>query len=124
MQVQVIKDETEKHLVGKFKLAYLHGKGRKFVPVLIPNAIEEAINLIVEHREMSDILCGNSFVFATKGSRGHASGWQALCYVSTKAGARVNATANRHCISTGFAELEMGPEKRQYSWMTWAMTQQ
>jgi len=112
-QVEVIKDEAEKHLVGKFKLAYLHGKGRKFVPVLIPNMIEKAINLLVEHREMFGIVDGNPFVFATKGSKGHASGWHALYNVSSKAGARVNATANRHYISTVFAGLEMSPDNEK-----------
>jgi hypothetical protein len=85
-QVEVIQDEAEKHLFGKFKLVYMHGKRRKFVPVLVPNCIIEAVNLLIENRESFGITDANPFVFATKGNSGHASGWHALHYVANKAG--------------------------------------
>ena len=112
-QVEVIKDEAQKHLVGKFKLAYMHGKGRKFVPVLIPNCVVEAVGLLIKHRESFGITDANPFVFATKGNSGHASGWHALYNVSNKAGVIMNATANRHYVSTVFAGLEMSPENEK-----------
>ena len=36
--IEVIEDEAEDFLAGQFKLAYmyLHGKGKKYVPLLIP----------------------------------------------------------------------------------------
>ena len=35
----------ERYLAGEFKLAYLHGKGRQFVPVLVPVDCVQAIEI-------------------------------------------------------------------------------
>jgi hypothetical protein len=34
--IERVHDEAEKYLLNQYRLAYLHGKGAKFVPVLIP----------------------------------------------------------------------------------------
>jgi len=112
-QVKAIEDEAEKALVGKFKLAYLHGKGRKFVPCLIPINTIEAVGLLVENRAAFGVHPDNPFVFATKGGKGHASGWHSLNQVATKADVKINATANRHFVSTVYAGLEMNPNEEQ-----------
>ena len=33
-EVELIEDKAEKLLVGHYKLAHMHGKGKKYVPVL------------------------------------------------------------------------------------------
>ena len=40
--VEQVEDEGQRYLIGQFKLAYLLGKGKKFVPVLIPTDVIEA----------------------------------------------------------------------------------
>ena len=40
----------EQYLEGQYHLAYLHGKGRHFVPVLVPLDCVPAIELLIAHR--------------------------------------------------------------------------
>ena len=49
--IEKIDDPAEKYLVGQYKLAYLHGKGKKFVPVLIPNDLIKGIDVLLKFRE-------------------------------------------------------------------------
>jgi hypothetical protein len=107
--IEAIEDKAEKFLIDKYKLAYMHGKGRKFVPLLIPITTIEAMNLLLEKCNAFGVKKDNPFFFATKGNNGHASGWHALNCVAQKAGVLINATANRHYVSTLFASLEMSP---------------
>lgn len=66
-ELEKIKDRAEQYLLGRFKLAYLKGKGKKYVPVLIPNDLMTAIQVLKQDRSKfgirEDIL--NPF-FATK----------------------------------------------------------
>ncbi|XP_046559508.1 uncharacterized protein LOC124268559 [Haliotis rubra] len=98
-----VEDEAEKYL----RLAYLHGKGRKFVPVLIPEAVTEAVQILLNRRGENGVSDSNIFLFATKGSNSHCSGWHCVRDVCSPAGVRVNATQNRHRISSYYASLDM-----------------
>ena len=62
----------ESYLAGQFKLAYLHGKGRQFVPVLVPVLVPvdcvQAIEILVENRTANGVTADNTFVFASRGT--------------------------------------------------------
>ena len=58
---------SEYRLSLLIKLAYLHGKGQTFVPVLVPLDCERAIEILVEKRTENGIMAENSFVFASRG---------------------------------------------------------
>ena len=49
------------------KLAYKHGKGRLFVPVLVPVDCVEAIDILVENRPANGVTVDNRFLFASRG---------------------------------------------------------
>lgn len=91
----------------------MQGKGKKFVPVLIPNDTVKAINILVEERHNFGIARDNKFVFGTKERAGnrasHCSGWHAVSQVCLKAGVTeaVTATKMRHRVSTYYASLDM-----------------
>ena len=114
-QVEKISDEAEKYLVGKYKLAYLAGKGKKFVPVLIPIDLIPGIRLLKANREAFGILENNDFLFATKSRRSHCSGGHALKRVCRKGqiDLTITATKMRHRISSLYSSLDMKPEDRK-----------
>ena len=49
-QIPTIKDEAETFRLGQYKLCYNFGKGKKIVPVLMPNDIVLGIRLLVKER--------------------------------------------------------------------------
>ncbi|KAL3870920.1 hypothetical protein ACJMK2_038948 [Sinanodonta woodiana] len=112
-QVLKIEDDAEKYLVGQFRLAYLHGKGRKFVPVLLPEDTIEAIKLLVAQRQSHGIKENNIFLFGTKSSSSNCSGWHSVKSVCIQAQVKINATKNRHRISTIYASLDMSLEHQR-----------
>lgn len=111
--VENISDEAERYLIGQFRLAYLHGKGRKYVPVLLPEDLLKPIQILIDNRIPHGIYDGNPFVFATKHSKRHCSGWHAVKHVSDAAKVPINATKNRHRISTLYAGLHMNEAERE-----------
>jgi hypothetical protein len=117
-EIDKVDDLGVKYLLGKFKLAYLQGKGKRFVPVLIPVDTIHAITILVEERSTFGIAKENKFVFGTKERAGngtsHCSGWHAVSEVCTKACVSVGVTATkmRHRASTYYASLDMS-EKDQ-----------
>jgi len=106
-QIEVIEDEAEKFLLGQFKLVYIHGKRKKFVPVLVPNDLIQPIGVLIENRQNFGITDENLFLFATKSSNSHCSGWHAVDSICAVAGVKVNATRNRHRLSSIYASLDM-----------------
>lgn len=112
--VESVKDDAEKYLIGQFKLAYMAGKGRKCVPVLIPNDLVGPIELLISHRQNFGIAETNNFLFATKSSSSHCSGWHAVFTVCEAVGiSSVTATKNRHRVSTVYASLDMSENDRK-----------
>lgn len=118
-EVEKIEDIDVKFLVGQFKLCYLQGKGKKFVPVLIPNDTVKAIEILVKERHEFGISQENKFVFATKDRAGngnsHCSGWHAVAEACKKAGvtAGITATKMRHRASTYYASLNMSVQDQK-----------
>lgn len=112
--VESVKDDAEKYLIGQYKLAYMAGKGRKCVPVLIPNDLVGPIELLISHRQKFGIAETNNFLFATKSSSSHCSGWHAVFTVCEAVGiSSVTATKNRHRVSTVYATLDMSENDRK-----------
>ena len=113
-EVENIRDEAEHYLLGKYKLAYLTGKGRKFVPILIPNDIIPTMKLLAAARAAYGIPASNPFLFGCKHSDNHCSGWQAVSTMCHLSGVKpITATAMRHKVSTLYASLEMTPSERE-----------
>ncbi|XP_056015185.1 uncharacterized protein LOC125674959 [Ostrea edulis] len=114
-EVEKISDPAEQYLVDNFKMAYLKGKGRKYVPVLIPVDLIQAIDRISNDRRDFGIRKENPFLFATKNGFSHCSGWHAVAEVSERAEISIPVTATkiRHRLSSIYASLEMKPEDRK-----------
>lgn len=113
-ELEKIKDHAEQYLLGHFKLAYLKGKGKKYVPVLIPNDLMSAIQVLKQDRSKFGIREDNPFLFATKNGLSHCSGWHAVAEVCAEAGINIiTATKMRHRLSSIYASLDMSPENRK-----------
>jgi len=107
--VRNVEDPIEKPLLGHFKLAYMSGKGTKYlVPVLISLDVISGINKLVELRDDVGVNSDNPYLFAnTQGSLKPVSGWQCVNEVCVAAGVqdltKLTATAMRHRASTLYA---------------------
>jgi hypothetical protein len=113
-EIQKVTDIGEQFLLGKFRLAYLKGKGKKYVPVLIPTDLLEAIQVINRDRSKFGIREDNPFLFATKSGLSHCSGWHAVAEVCPEAGIHmITATKMRQRLSSIYASLDMSPENRK-----------
>ena len=114
-EVEKISDPAEQYLVNKFSLAYLHGKGKKYVPVLVPKDLVPSIRILKENRSEFGIRQENPFLFATKNGLSHCSGWHAVREVCAEAGFDFNVTATkmRHRISSIYTSLDMSVEHRK-----------
>jgi len=68
-----IDDPGQQYLVGQYKLAYLRGKGRKYVPVLVLLDLITATHILNSDRHVLGINKENSFLFAKKNSMSNKS---------------------------------------------------
>lgn len=110
--------EGEKMLVNAMKITYMAGKGnRHVVSLLIPEDTVPALRQLSDKkiREDSGVSPSNQFVFAsTQLSEYDASGWHALKDICSGLKLEkpdlLNATKNRHRVSTLYAALEL-PER-------------
>nr|XP_054771810.1 uncharacterized protein LOC129279772 [Lytechinus pictus] len=115
-----VTDPIEKQLLDQLKICYQTGKGNNhLVSVLFPKDTFAAMRTLCdpEVRSTAQINVANPYIFAsTKGSEEHFSGWHALNNVCENAGMenkeQLNATRNRHRISTIYAALELPPEEQ------------
>lgn len=112
-EIKEIHDPGEKFIANHFLLAYVRGKGRVYVPTLVPNDCIKAIDILVDKRGEHGIHEDNLFVFASKLSELNCSGYHALREVLEKkprlAEIKFNATINRHRVSTIYASLDLSP---------------
>lgn len=110
------KQLEEEQYLSKYKLAYLHGKGKRYVPLLIPDDLETIMDKLSDptERKRNGIKAENSFLFATKFSGNHCSGWHAVTNVVVCSGVdiKINATTMRHYVSTLYSSLDMDPTNR------------
>lgn len=109
MDIESVDDPAEQYLANQYLLAYMHGKGKKFVPILIPKDIVGALDILMKYRQSYGIKEKNKFVFASKGSYNHCSGWNAMNSITAMIPLKINATMNRHRISTIYSSLDMSP---------------
>ena len=114
-QVMKITDPAEQFLLGQYRLAYLKGKGRKYVPVLVPVDLIDPIDILIRDRNAFGVKEENVFLFATKNGDSHCSGWHAVSEVCQRANIKlpVNATKMRHRISSIFASLDMNSKDQK-----------
>lgn len=111
-----LNDPLDAALMEKLKLTFQEGKGRKLVPLLIPQDTVPAIKKLIETRVMAGINPKNLFLFpSTQYSLRHVEGGDMLREVVTAAGvsdpSRLTATTNRHRVSTLYEILDL-PEKQ------------
>ena len=114
-------NEEDKALVKALKITYMAGKGnRHLVSILIPDDTMAAMKKIAnpEVRKGANVLQMNEFLFAsTKMSEVHVSGWHALKDVCNQlvltSPELINATNNRHRISTIFATMSVPSYQRE-----------
>lgn len=112
--------EADQQLVQSTKIVYQAGKGnRHLVSLLIPEDTVQAMNKLSDDRsrELAGVSSENTFVFAsTQNSNLNFSGWHALQEVCSslnlKSPKLINATNNRHRISTLYASMDL-PEKER-----------
>jgi len=115
---QQLTDPADMAMIGKFKIAYQAGKGKKqLVSVLIPNDCMSGMQFLSsdEVRAHAGVASLNKFVFAnTQLSLDHVSGWAATKEICDKAqlSHRLTATDMRHRVSTFYASLEVPQEER------------
>ena len=68
----------EQELAKKMDLVEVVGKRKRRVPVLLAPYMKNAINMILQIRELVGVSPENPFVFAKPGSKGHVKGWDAI----------------------------------------------
>jgi integrase len=106
----------EVELIDQFKLAYLDGKCRKMVPVLIPKNCLPAMRRLVSTRSDMDIHPANPYLFpAGRKSKDHVPGNQAIAAIcsAAKTSRPVTATEVRHSISTYYACQDLPDHHRR-----------
>jgi len=100
--VQNVEDPLEKTLLGRFKLAYMSGKGTKYlVLVLIPTDLVTAIRKLVAIRDVVGVAPNSPYVFANlQNSPDCLNGWHCVRDICLAAGvekhSRLTATTMRH----------------------------
>lgn len=115
--VEAIDDPAEQYLIGLYKLAYLKGKGKAFVPILIPSDLVPYMAMLFAKRHLF-VKDDNQFFFGTSKTN-HCSGWHAVQEVARRAAAEgidvthINATKMRHRISTIYAALDMPQDQQE-----------
>lgn len=114
--------EADKLLVKSVKMAYMTGKGNHhIVPLIIPNDTIISLDKLAdkETRKVSGVSAKNPFLFAsTQHSDINFSGWHALKEVCKKVTLKradlVNATNNRHRVSTVYAAMDVPENERRF----------
>ncbi|WAR20358.1 hypothetical protein MAR_002196, partial [Mya arenaria] len=113
--------EWEKKLFQNHLITYQPGKGTHLVPVLIPQDCVDGLDILIcsDTRQRAKIWKENSYLFPNTGfSADHTSGWNATHKLAKEAGVKrldlVNATKQRHRISTLYCALEIPEKERQY----------
>lgn len=109
-------DEVEKALLGKYKLAYMAGKGRSLVGILIPLNCIPGIKKLISLREEMGISPQNRFLFpAGRNSLEHPQGSQVIAKICEESGIEsdITATDMRHRASEEFSLLDLSDAERK-----------
>ena len=112
-------DILERELIGKTWLTYLTGKGNHLVPILFPEDTHKALKFLSDEdvRRKAGVLAANRYIFpSTMSSERYCSGWHAVDNVCKKLNlanrSKINATKNRHRVSTLYSIMDLPPETR------------
>ena len=109
-------------IASTLKIAFQTGKRNALVPILFPKDTVEPLKVLSseEVRSSVGISSENKFLFPSTTSDDHVSGWHVLDSICRKLnlGKMVNATKNRHRISTAFALLDVPQEDRPYTYLS------
>ena len=114
-----IEDPMEKMLLGKFLLSYVDNKrGKKLIPVLIPNDCVKVIDKMIDVRTQVGINPKNPYLFpSTRNSEFHCRGWDMVQEIVSKLELeeprKITATAMRHKMSTDYSALDLSPSDRE-----------
>ena len=109
------KDMISPGLLERYKLTYISGKGKKAVPVLIPDSCFEILDMLTDPltRSKAGIHPENNFVFPSSGSSlFQACGYSDLQSIAKKAGVKITATGMRHLLSTHFSVMDFTAQER------------
>lgn len=113
--VDEVRDPAHRKLLSDLKICYQTGKGTNhLVPVLFPEDTIKAVQLLCDQevRHSAGIRPDNKYIFAcTQMSSDHVGGWHALNNITSNLNlsskSRLNATKNRHRVSTIYATLDL-----------------
>ncbi|XP_030840614.1 uncharacterized protein LOC115923643 [Strongylocentrotus purpuratus] len=114
-KIHEVKNPAHQELLSQLKICYQTGKGtNRLVPVLFPRDTVKPVQLLCDQeiRHTAGIRPDNKYIFAcTQMSHDHVGGWHALKNVSDNislsSNVTVNATKNRHRVSTIYASLDL-----------------
>ena len=121
-------DELDQKLMKEMLLTYIPGKGDHLVPIIFPIDTKKALDFLCDKdvRKSAGVKETNPFIFpSTKYSDLHLSGWHAVDRICEKLNlqnrSKLNATKNRHRVSTLYSSLHLPSEKRDSFMTTWAI---
>jgi len=112
-------DELERKLTETHLITYIRGKGNKDVPVIIPTDCIEGMKALADMQRRQEAgVAHNKYLFAcTHQSENHVEGWHCIGQMSREANlpdpSLLNATNQRHRISTMYAALDLTPSERE-----------
>ena len=120
MIFSIFTDDLDKQLMEEMLLTYIPGKGDHLVPILFPVDTKEALVFLSNKdvRKEAGVNSQNQFIFpSTKNSELHVSGWHTIERICEKLNlvsrSKLNATKNRHRVSTLYSSLDLPSEKRE-----------
>ena len=113
-------DDLDKELVSKSWLTYIPGKGDHLVPIIFPRDTHEALMYLInaDARKEAGVCVTNKFVFpSTRNSERNCSGWHCVDNICKNLQLinrnKINATKNRHRVSTLYCTLELPPAEKK-----------
>lgn len=106
-------EPLEKKLLEKTDLVMVPGKRSRKVPILLPQDVLQAMELLMNTREQVGIPSGNAYFFSSRSSNGFLDGWQAINASSSEADLKkpelVTSTKCRKYNATITQLLDLGP---------------
>ena len=108
---------AERELVRDLDITYQAGKGKGYVPCFFPLDTRLPLNKLIESRALANIKEANIFLFPCMNTTTHVSGYYAMRQVCMKLKIQttdINATKNRHYLSTAMADMNVPEEDRQH----------
>lgn len=111
-------DESDDVSKEDMLVTYQTGKGANhLVPIMFPPETHQAIKFLVDqnNRSLAGVLKTNQYVFPSKSSEYHTSGWHAVNEILTMLSLKgaINATRNRHRVASLLAKLQLSDKEKE-----------